>query len=57
VYRALGYLGSPILVGIGALRADEAVRLAQDAKAVGAAAGLLAPVPYTPTTGNEVSIT
>src|SRR3954463_11032529 len=29
----------PILVGIGALRTDEAVRLAQDAKAAGAAAG------------------
>ncbi|GJD94725.1 4-hydroxy-tetrahydrodipicolinate synthase [Methylobacterium iners] len=44
----------PILVGIGALRTDEAVRLAQDAKAAGAAAGLLAPVSYTPLTEDEV---
>src|SRR3954463_1321585 len=40
----------PILVGVGALRTDEAVQLAQDAKAAGAAAGLLAPVSYTPLT-------
>ena len=38
----------PILVGVGALRTDETVVLAQDAKAAGAAAGLLAPVSYTP---------
>src|SRR5215216_4727514 len=44
----------PILVGVGALRTDEAVRLPQDAKAVGAAAGLLAPVSYTPLTEDEV---
>ncbi|ACL60483.1 dihydrodipicolinate synthase family protein [Methylobacterium nodulans] len=44
----------PILVGVGALRTDEAVRLAQDARAVGAAAGLLAPVSYTPLTDDEV---
>lgn len=44
----------PILVGVGALRTDEAVRLAQDAKAAGAAAGLLAPVSYTPLTDAEV---
>jgi 4-hydroxy-tetrahydrodipicolinate synthase len=44
----------PILVGVGALRTDEAVRLAQDAKAAGAAAGLLAPVSYTPLTEEEV---
>lgn len=44
----------PILVGIGALRTDEAVRLAQDATAAGAAAGLLAPVSYTPLTEEEV---
>jgi 4-hydroxy-tetrahydrodipicolinate synthase len=30
----------PVVVGVGALRTDEAVRLAQDAKALGAAAGL-----------------
>ncbi len=45
---------APILVGVGALRTDEAVRLAQDAKAAGAAAGLLAPVSYTPLTDDEV---
>lgn len=45
---------TPILVGIGALRTDEAVRLAQDAKAIGAAAGLLAPVSYTPLNDDEV---
>jgi 4-hydroxy-tetrahydrodipicolinate synthase len=45
---------TPILVGVGALRTDEAVRLAQDAKAAGAAAGLLAPVSYTPLTDEEV---
>ncbi len=44
----------PLLVGIGALRTDEAVRLAQDAKDAGAAAGLLAPVSYTPLTEDEV---
>lgn len=43
----------PILVGVGALRTDDAVRLAQDAQAIGAAAGLLAPVP-TPLTDDEV---
>jgi 4-hydroxy-tetrahydrodipicolinate synthase len=45
---------APILVGFGALRTDEAVRLAGDAKAAGAAAGLLAPVSYTPLTEDEV---
>ncbi|GEP04977.1 dihydrodipicolinate synthase family protein [Methylobacterium oxalidis] len=44
----------PLLVGVGALRTDEAVRLAQDAKGMGAAAGLLAPVSYTPLTDDEV---
>jgi len=44
----------PILVGVGALRTDEAVLLAQDAKAAGAAAGLLAPVSYTPLNEEEV---
>ncbi|HEV7873469.1 MAG TPA: dihydrodipicolinate synthase family protein [Enterovirga sp.] len=46
--------GRPILVGIGALRTDEAISLAQDAKAAGAAAGLLAPMSYTPLNGDEV---
>ena len=44
----------PILVGVGALRTDEAVRLAEDARAAGAAAGLLAPVSYTPLGDDEV---
>ena len=44
----------PVLVGIGALRTDEAVRLAQDAAAAGASAGLLAPVSYTPLLDDEV---
>jgi 4-hydroxy-tetrahydrodipicolinate synthase len=44
----------PILVGVGALRTDEAIRLAQDAKAAGAAAGLLAPVSYTSLNEEEV---
>jgi 4-hydroxy-tetrahydrodipicolinate synthase len=45
---------APILVGVGALRTDEAVQLAQDAQSAGAAAGLLAPVSYTPLTDDEV---
>ncbi|MCV3211034.1 dihydrodipicolinate synthase family protein [Mesorhizobium sp. YC-39] len=44
----------PVVVGVGALRTDEAVRLAQDAKALGAAAGLLAAASYTPLTDDEV---
>ncbi|WP_455874257.1 dihydrodipicolinate synthase family protein [Rhizobium yanglingense] len=44
----------PIIAGIGALRTDDAVRLAQDARAAGATAGLLAPVSYTPLTDDEV---
>ena len=44
----------PVLVGIGALRTDETLALAQDAKAAGASAGLLAPVSYTPLTEDEV---
>jgi 4-hydroxy-tetrahydrodipicolinate synthase len=45
----------PIMVGIGALRTDEAVRLGQDAKAAGADAVLLAPVSYMPLTEDEVA--
>ncbi|MGY4479020.1 dihydrodipicolinate synthase family protein [Bradyrhizobium sp. USDA 3364] len=45
---------TPLLVGVGALRTDDAVRLAQDARDAGAAAGLLAPVSYTPLTDDEV---
>ncbi|EHM00307.1 dihydrodipicolinate synthetase family protein [Acetobacteraceae bacterium AT-5844] len=43
----------PLLVGIGALRTDDAVRHGQDAKAAGADAVLLAPVSYTPLTDDE----
>jgi 4-hydroxy-tetrahydrodipicolinate synthase len=46
----------PLMVGIGALRTDEAVALGQDAKAAGADAVLLAPVSYTPLTENEVFV-
>ena len=45
---------TPIVAGVGALRTDDAVKLAQDAKAIGAAAGLLAAVSYTPLTDDEV---
>src|ERR1700754_1809817 len=38
---------TPIIVGVGALRTDKALRLANDAYAAGAAGGLLAPVSYT----------
>jgi 4-hydroxy-tetrahydrodipicolinate synthase len=44
----------PLLVGIGAMRTDDAVRHGQDAKAAGADAVLLAPVSYTPLTDDEV---
>ncbi len=44
----------PVMAGIGALRTDEALRLAQDARAAGAASGLLAAVSYTPLTDDEV---
>ncbi|ACL63305.1 dihydrodipicolinate synthase family protein [Methylobacterium nodulans] len=44
----------PIMVGVGALRTSDAVRLAQDAQAIGAVAGLLAPVCYTPLNDDEV---
>ncbi len=44
----------PILVGVGALRTDEAVRLTEDARDAGAAVGLLAAVSYTPLGDDEV---
>ncbi len=44
----------PLLVGIGALRTDEAVALAVDALAAGADAGLLAAVSYIPLLDDEV---
>ncbi|RUX10560.1 dihydrodipicolinate synthase family protein [Mesorhizobium sp. M8A.F.Ca.ET.059.01.1.1] len=46
--------GIPVIVGVGALRTDEAIKLARDAKAIGAAAGLLAAVSYAPLTDDEV---
>jgi 4-hydroxy-tetrahydrodipicolinate synthase len=45
----------PLMVGIGALRTDDAVRFGEDARAVGADAVLLAPVSYTPLTDDEVA--
>ena len=45
---------TPLLVGIGALRTDDAVRFGLDAKQAGADAVLLAPVSYTPLTDEEV---
>ncbi|MBU2963572.1 dihydrodipicolinate synthase family protein [Citreicella sp. C3M06] len=44
----------PLVVGIGALRTDEAIGLAQDARAMGAAAGLLSAVSYAPLSQDEV---
>ena len=43
-----------IIAGVGALRTDEAVKLAQDAKAIGAQAGLLSAMSYLPLSQNEV---
>jgi 4-hydroxy-tetrahydrodipicolinate synthase len=45
---------TPLLVGVGALRTDEAIRLGCDARDAGADAVLLAPVSYTPLTEREV---
>ncbi|WEZ82087.1 dihydrodipicolinate synthase family protein [Rhizobium sp. 32-5/1] len=44
----------PVIVGVGALRTDEAVALARDAKAAGADGLLLAPVSYMPLFEDEV---
>ena len=44
----------PVIVGIGALRTDDAIDLAKDAQAAGASGVLLAPVSYTPLTDQEV---
>lgn len=44
----------PLMVGVGALRTDEAVALATDAVQAGATAGLLAPVSYAPLQDEEV---
>ena len=45
---------TPLMVGIGALRTDEAIALAQDAADAGANGLLLAPVSYTPLSEDEV---
>ena len=44
----------PVIVGVGALRTDQAVDLARDAEEAGADGLLLAPVSYTPLTQDEV---
>ena len=55
VATAVGAAGSiPVIVGVGAMRTDEAQSLARDAATEGAAGLLLAPVSYTPLTEEEV---
>lgn len=55
VAAAVGAVSStPVIAGIGALRTDEAIALARDAAAEGAAGLLLAPVSYTPLLEEEV---
>ncbi len=44
----------PVMVGVGALRTDEATALARDAEEAGATSLLLAPVSYLPLTEDEV---
>lgn len=45
---------TPIIVGVGALRTDEAKNLARDAETAGANGLLLAPISYTPLIDEEV---
>jgi 4-hydroxy-tetrahydrodipicolinate synthase len=56
IAAAVGCIGgrTPLIVGVGALRTDEAENLARDAASEGADALLLAPVSYTPLTEEEV---
>ncbi|MFD2205643.1 dihydrodipicolinate synthase family protein [Kiloniella antarctica] len=56
IKAAVDFLGghTPIIVGIGALRTDEAQNLARDARDGGADGLLLAPVSYAPLTQEEV---
>ena len=55
VVAAVGSVTSiPVIVGVGAMRTDEARALARDAAESGAAGLLLAPVSYTPLTEQEV---
>ncbi|PZX19842.1 4-hydroxy-tetrahydrodipicolinate synthase [Palleronia aestuarii] len=58
VEAAAGHLAGrvPLVVGVGALRTDAAMALAQDARAAGADGLLLAPVSYTPLTEDEVFV-
>lgn len=44
----------PVVVGVSAMRTDDATKIAQHARSVGAAAGLLSPVSYTPLSEDEV---
>lgn len=44
----------PVMVGVGAMRTDEAMALARDAEEAGASSVLLAPVSYLPLTDDEV---
>lgn len=44
----------PLIVGVGAMRTDTSVALAEDAEAAGADALLMAPVSYNPLTEEEV---
>ena len=55
VATAVGAVESiPVIIGVGAMRTDEAQLLAQDAATEGAAGLLMAPVSYTPLTEQEV---
>ncbi len=55
IEAAVSVLGKvPVIASVGALRTDEAVGLARDAEAAGAAGLLLAPVSYTPLGEEEV---
>ncbi|WP_017568929.1 dihydrodipicolinate synthase family protein, partial [Nocardiopsis halotolerans] len=46
--------GTPVMVGIGALRTERVLALAEDAQKAGASAVLLAPMTYQPLTEDEV---
>jgi 4-hydroxy-tetrahydrodipicolinate synthase len=46
--------GTPVMVGIGALRTSQVLTLAEDAQSAGASAVLLAPMTYQPLTDDEV---
>ncbi|GAA1616564.1 dihydrodipicolinate synthase family protein [Actinoplanes couchii] len=46
--------GIPVMVGIGATRTREVLKLAEDAQTAGASALLLAPVSYQPLTADDV---